>query len=214
MKPDYWLERWQLGRIGFHREAANPRLVEQRAFFNDCLRVLVPLCGKSHDLEWLAIHGLEVVGIELSDVAARAFFEERGLQPERREQGRFIAYQHGQVTILVGDFFDASADELGYFDAAYDRAATIALPEDLRPRYAAKLRTLLGPKAKLLLVTLDYDAAGGPPFAVSEREVREAYGGCLITTLASVDARDESPGPVERGASFVRENVYGVVLPE
>ena len=57
MKPEYWLERWQLGRIGFHRDEANPRLVEQRSFFNDCLRVLVPLCGKSHDLDWLAAHG-------------------------------------------------------------------------------------------------------------------------------------------------------------
>ena len=28
MEPNYWLERWQLGRIGFHREDPNPRLVE------------------------------------------------------------------------------------------------------------------------------------------------------------------------------------------
>jgi thiopurine S-methyltransferase len=214
MKPEYWLERWQLGRTGFHRGEANPRLVEQRAFFNDCLRVLVPLCGKSHDLDWLAAHGLEVVGIELSDVAALAFFEERGFEAERRQQGPFIAYQYGQVTILVGDFFDASEAELGSFDAAYDRAAMIALPPELRQRYCAHLRGLLGPKAKLLLVTLDFDAPDGPPFTVADAEVRQAYAGCRVTQLASIDARAETPGPIERGASFVNENVYGIVLPE
>lgn len=212
MKPDYWLQRWQEGRIGFHRAEANPRLVEHHRVLGDAIRVLVPLCGKSADLEWLVVHGFEVVGLELSELAAQAFFTERGFTPERREQGSFVAYSHGHVTILVGDFFAASSAELGHFDGAYDRAAMIALPPELRARYAAHLQTLLAPKAKLLLVTLCYDAEGGPPFSVAPDEVRAAYAQARVTQLAHVDAKAESPGPVERGASFVYEDVYEVAF--
>jgi thiopurine S-methyltransferase len=143
---EYWLQRWQQGRIGFHDAEADPRLIEHHEIFANSLRVLVPLCGKSVDLEWLVIHGHEVVGIELSELAAQAFFAERGLTPERREQGRFTQFRHGSVTILVGDFFAADSEELGSFDGAYDRAAMIALPADVRARYVKHLRRLLGRK--------------------------------------------------------------------
>lgn len=213
MQPNYWLERWELGRIGFHREDANPRLVEHHKALDDAIRVLVPLCGKSVDLEWLVVQGFEVVGIELSELAAQAFFAERGFTPERTSRGPFVELRHGNVSILVGDFFASKADELGYFDGVYDRAAMIALPTDLRARYVAHLRTLLTPKAKLLLLTLHFDAEGGPPFSVPPEEVMAAYAGASITTLASIDGRADAPGPVERGATFVHENVYRIELP-
>jgi thiopurine S-methyltransferase len=213
MEPNYWLERWEKDRIGFHRLDANPRLVEHHQVLDGVIRVLVPLCGKSVDLEWLVVQGFEVVGIELSERAAQAFFSERGFAPERRERGRFVELSHGNVSILVGDFFDARSDELGYFDGVYDRAAMIALPEDLRARYAQHLQTLLSPKAKLLLLTLHFDAPGGPPFTVTPEEVTAAYASGKITLLASADARDDAPGPVERGATFVHENVYLVEFP-
>ena len=66
MRPESWLERWQEGRIGFHRADENPRLVQHhQRVLGDTIRVLVPLCGKSVDLEWLVVRGHEVVGIEL-----------------------------------------------------------------------------------------------------------------------------------------------------
>jgi thiopurine S-methyltransferase len=211
MRPDYWLERWQKGRIGgFHRGDVNPRLVEHQRVLSDSVRVLVPLCGKSVDLEWLVVHGFEVVGIELSELAAQAFFAERGFLTERREQGSFAVYQHGNLSIFVGDFFATTSDELGRFDGVYDRAAMIALPEELRRRYAAHLQSLLTPKAKLLLVTLYFDAPDGPPFSVSPQEVRAAYPAARIAELASVDGLADTPGAVERGATFVHENVYEI----
>lgn len=210
MDPNYWLERWEKDRIGFHRLDANPRLVEHHKVLDGVIRVLVPLCGKSVDLEWLVVQGFEVVGVELSELAAQAFFSERGFVPERRERGGFVELSHGNVSILVGDFFAARGDELGYFDGVYDRAAMIALPEDLRSRYAAHLQTLLTPKAKLLLLTLHFDAPEGPPFTVTPEEVAAAYASAKVTLLASVDARADAPGPVERGATFVNENVYAI----
>jgi len=214
MQPDYWLERWRDGRTGFHRQDVNPRLVEHhQRVLGGAHRVLVPLCGKSADLEWLAAQGNEVVGVELSELAARAFFAERSLEPNRREQRGFVEYRHGGVTILVGDFFDVTAELTGQCDGAYDRAALIALPEELRARYIAQLQTLLAPKARLLLVTLDYDAEGGPPFRVSPQEVEARYAAAHVTPLGSVDAHADTPGARERGATFVHENSYLIEFP-
>lgn len=208
MKPEYWLERWQENRIGFHEVEPNPRLVENYRALNDTIRALVPLCGKSVDLEWLAVHGHEVVGVELSEKAAEAFFAERNITPQRTQRGAFIELRHSTISILIGDFFATNAEELGHFDAVYDRAAMIALPPELRQRYVAHLPTLLSPKAKLLLVTLDYDAEGGPPFAVSPAEIAKSYPQARITELASHDDRKNFPGPLERGATWVHENVH------
>ena len=214
MQSEDWLERWQQGRIGFHLATVNPRLVQHhQQALGDTLRVLVPLCGKSVDLEWLVARGHEVVGIELSELAAQAFFAERGFSPERQERGGFIEYRHASLVILVGDFFAATPELTGYCDGAYDRAAMIALPDDLRAKYARHLQTLLAPKAKLLLVTLVFDAAGGPPFSVSPAEVNTAYPLARVSELSSNDAHDGAPGPLERGATFVRENAYLLEFP-
>lgn len=212
MEPGYWRERWREGRIGFHRADANPQLIAHSAVLSEAIRVLVPLCGKSVDLEWLAVHGFEVVGVELSELAAQAFFAERGLAPARREASGFVVYEHGNVAIWVGDFFAATSPLLGAFDGVYDRAALIALPAELRARYAAHLQTLLTPKAKLLLLTLHFDAPGGPPFSVPPDEVARAYANADITLLGSADARADAPGAVERGATFVHENVYAIAF--
>jgi hypothetical protein len=61
-------------------------------------------------------------------------------------------------------------------------------------------------------LTLHFDAPGGPPFTVTPEEVAAAYASAKVTLLASVDARDDAPGPVERGATFVNENVYAIEL--
>ena len=55
MNPEYWLQRWQQGDIGFDQQEPNSNLV---AFFptlalNLGARVFVPLCGKSIDVQWL-----------------------------------------------------------------------------------------------------------------------------------------------------------------
>lgn len=212
MTADYWLERWREGRTAFHLAEVNPRLIEHGTVFSEATRVLVPLCGKSADLEWLVTHGYEVVGVELVELAAQAFFAERGLTPTRRQDGDFVVYEHGNLAIWVGDFFATTGAQLGVFDAAYDRAAMIALPAALRKHYAAHLQTLLAAKAKLLLITLHFDAPGGPPFCVPPEEVSDAFAGAEVRLLASHDSSADPPSAAKRGASFEHENVYVVTF--
>lgn len=197
-----WRARWAEGRIGFHEGAANRFLVEHLGVFAGRRRVLVPLCGKAEDLAYLAGAGLEVVGVELVEEAVRAFFAEHAMDPTVSRDGELVRYQAGSVTIFAGDVFATTAAITGPIDALYDRAALVALPAELRARYAAHLRGLVTPGARELLVTFEYpqDRMQGPPFSVVESEVRSLYAGCDIELCASraTTLRDPTIPAVER----------------
>lgn len=185
MNPDFWAGRWREGRIAFHEGAPNAFLRAHAAALGSARRVLVPLCGKSEDLAFLAGLGHAVVGVELVEDAVRAFFDEHGLNPTVTPHGALTGYAHGAVTVLAGDFFATTRALLGPVDALYDRAALIALPEALRARYAAHLRALLPRGADGLVVTVEYpqEAMEGPPFSVPEAEVRRHFDGLAVARL-------------------------------
>src|SRR6185295_4202549 len=138
----YWLRRWKEGDTGWHQDAPEPALLKH---FGDLkkARVLVPLCGKSIDVAWLASRGNEVVGVEISEHAIESFFREQELKFEKTKEGPFQRYVAEKITILQRDFFELTPELLGPFDAIYDRAALIALPTDLRSRYVAQIRGLM-----------------------------------------------------------------------
>ena len=78
MEPDFWHERWARDEIGFHRHEYNAHMTAfmHRLALTPGAHVLVPLCGKSLDLEWLLREGYRVTGIEISPRAIEAFFAE------------------------------------------------------------------------------------------------------------------------------------------
>lgn len=192
MNHDYWASRWAEGRIGFHEGTPNTLLSAHRVVLGEHRRVLVPLCGKSEDLAFLASHGHEVVGVELVEAGARAFFTEHKLTPVEAKRGAGLSLSAQGIEIIVGDFFATTRDDVGPIRAFFDRAALIALPPTLRGRYVAHLRGLFAGEAQGLVVNLEYDQAlmEGPPFSVPEAEVRTHYAGAdlaVLTTRPVVD---------------------------
>ena len=77
MEPQFWQERWAINQIGFHLSEVNPYLPRLWPSLNlpEEAKVLVPLCGKSLDLNWLTSQGHRVLGVEFSEKAVLAFFE-------------------------------------------------------------------------------------------------------------------------------------------
>ena len=210
MDASFWLERWQDGRIGFHEGRVNAQLAAHHAAIAGARRVLVPLCGKAEDLAWLAAQGHEVIGVELAETAAQAFFAEHGLVPTATTAGGLPALTAGGVTIAVGDVFATTAAGLGACDGYYDRAAMIALPPELRTRYVAHLRGLLAPGARGLLVTLEYPQAAmaGPPFAVMPDEVATAWG----AHAREIGYRDDATAPALRALGITPiERAYEIM---
>lgn len=164
-----WLDRWREGRTGWHEPSGNRNLRAHWQWSNK--RALVPLCGKTVDLLWLEEQGNEVVGVELSEVAIRAFFEENDLAFERID-GCLPGYRavDRRIILYCGDYFSFTE---GPFDAHYDRGALIALPAELRPRYAEHTSSLLDAAAAQLVITVEYDqdVCDGPPYSLVSEEV-------------------------------------------
>lgn len=192
MDPEFWRARWSEGRIGFHEGHPNALLARQAGVLGKERRVLVPLCGKSEDLAFLAAHGHEVVGIELVESAVRDFFREHGMKPEISASGPFKRYETPGLTLLVGDVFDATAEHVGRVNALYDRAALVALPSSLRERYARHLRGLLVPGSNGLVITMEVEKESdeGPPFSIPQEMLQALYQGLEVRLLESSPAED------------------------
>lgn len=214
MQPEFWHKKWETNQIGFHQPEVNPYL--QRHWPDLAIpaqaRVLVPLCGKSLDLLWLAGRGHQVLGVELSEKAVEDFFLEQQLQPQVSEQGNFKVYRAGAIELWCGDFFSLAADDVAGCTALYDRAAVIALPPAMRERYAAHLQGIL-PRCRGLLVTLDYDQSQmpGPPFSVDDSEVQRLLGSVWrVEMLEEQDVLGDSWKFVQAGVTRLEERVYRI----
>lgn len=214
MHEDFWQERWARNEIGFHLREVNPYLQRHWPDLGLAVgaQVLVPLCGKSLDMAWLAGQGYRVLGVELAESAVIAFFAEQELTPEVDQYGAFRRYRAGAVELLCGDFFALQAADVADCSGLYDRAALIALPEGMRERYAAHLAAILPSGCAGLLVTLDYPQAemSGPPFAVDEALVAqlltEQQWTCEL--LEQADVLGQNWRFLQRGLTRLDERAY------
>lgn len=214
MDHGFWRERWHEGRIGFHRLDANPMLERFWPMMDlGSGRVLVPLCGKSVDLDWLLGRGHEVVGVEFVEAAVSAYFSERSLSPVRTEVDGFPRFEHGAITLLVADFFRVPPNVTGRVDAVYDRAAWVAIAPTDRPRYVQQIRTLARPGARVLLLNFEHDLGDGPPFSIPRDELRAHWSGFALQELYSHDILEEEPRFRERGCTRFEEQVWLGTVP-
>ena len=164
---------------------------------------------------WLRQQGCKVLGVELSSIAAQDFFRENGQSPTHTVSGKFESCEAGGIRILCGDFFDLSKEDLAKISAVYDRASLVALPPDMRERYAPPPGGYPAARNANLLVTFDYPQSEmqGPPFAVSVNEVETLYGKYTgIRLLAQEDALAQNPRFQQRGVSRMQENIFLLTL--
>lgn len=214
MDKAFWLDRWENQKIGFHQDEINPYLIKHWPSIEPASgsRVFVPLCGKSMDLLWLAEQGYEVTGVEFSQAAVEAFFQEHSLTYQMTTNAKLNVYQSGNITLYQGDFFDLRAADLGPVSVVFDRASLIALPATMRAAYCQQL-SALAPAASLLLVCMEYDqdAMQGPPFSVTESEVNQYFAKFYrINVLQEADLLSSSPQFSARGLQSMNEKVYQI----
>lgn len=178
MDINFWNERWEKNEIAFHMKEINPMIVNH---FNELnlskgKRIFVPLCGKTLDIKWLLLNEYHIVGIELNKKAIDSLFIDLNIIPTISKYKNFLSYSANNINIFVGDFFELTKELIGYIDAIYDRAALVALPEDMRLNYVSHLLDITN-AAPQLLISYDYDQniMEGPPFSVPYHEIQLHY---------------------------------------
>ncbi|MDX8385399.1 MAG: thiopurine S-methyltransferase [Gallionella sp.] len=217
MNNEFWLERWERQELGFHQDEINQYLI--RYWDSLCLtgntEIFVPMCGKSQDMIWLNEQGCKVLGVELSDIAVRDFFTENDLLPQRTSSQYFEVLEANDIRLFRGDYFALSMNELEKVTAVFDRASLVALPVDMRERYAMHMVSILAPRTKILLVAFDYPQSEmtGPPFAVSPGEVETLYGShAEISLLDTHDVLEQNPRFKGMGLSRLHEHIFLLTL--
>jgi cyclopropane fatty-acyl-phospholipid synthase-like methyltransferase len=126
-------------------------------------RVAVPGCGRGHDVRLLARHGFTAVGFDFS---AAAIAEARALAKT----------DNVAVEFVERDLFTLGGDYAHAFDGVWEYTCFCAIDPGRRAEYARTMAAILKPGGWLLACFFPLRRrAAGPPFAVSEREVRRLF---------------------------------------
>lgn len=215
MEKDFWLKAWEEGRTRFHNQQANPDLVQYFPLFKDLItEAFVPLCGKSLDMHFLHQAGLEVTGVELSPLAIEQFKQntiESGLKWIETDLSQHQLSQAESLNLYCGDLFELPAEVLESVDFIYDRAAIVALPLELRLKYAQWIKDVFKQPHQILLISFEYDQSlcDGPPFSVTEAEIRQLFSDSYsIELLDRRSVEDINPKFVEANVTKFERTVY------
>jgi thiopurine S-methyltransferase len=213
MQPKFWLERWRNNQIGWHQPEHNTLLQTywRELELDASVAAFVPLCGKSLDMRWLEQAGHDVIGVELSQLAAEGYFADSGEPAVVEDVDEFVRYKGRQTSILKGDFFALTSSVFPRQLGVFDRGALVALPPLMRRRYVDHLLRVVPDGCRMLLLTFEYDqnVVAGPPHCVLPEEVNEHYSErCEIKQLDSIVTSALPPHFIEQGVAQVAEGVY------
>lgn len=208
MKNDDWLKKWETGDTRFHQTKVHPELLKNAERFAEGT-ILVPLSGKSLDMLFLASRNHKVIGAELSELACRSFFEENDIQYTLQKINDFLIFESEKITLYCGDFFNLPDKVWSEISGIYDRAALIALPPEIRIRYADFIKQNARKGTQILLITIEYpdQTIQGPPFSVPFAEISESYKQFDIKSLNFYGPDDMKSHPTFKEVP-VRECVY------
>lgn len=177
MEASFWIKSWELGGFytSFHRKDIHPYVLEYMTPEEiENKNILVPLCGKTVDMLYLAQYANKVIGVELVEEAILQFFSENNLAYQKIDDETFIS---GNIILLKKDFMSLSNQEIGKIDWIYDRASLVALPLEMRKDYLKAIDRLSDIGTKQLIITLEYfPLINSAPFSIPAEEVNDYYG--------------------------------------
>lgn len=176
--PAFWRDLYVRGQDGWDLREPSPSLQAHLARAEPPRgRVAVPGCGRGHDARLWARRGYEVWAFDWAPeplVAARALAAEAGVT---------VAFEQR-------DIFGLAVDYAGFFDGVWEYTCFCAIEPTRRADYASLVARLLrpggwllacffpmtpGPPTGLPLPAAAAERPAGPPFPVTEAEVRMLF---------------------------------------
>ena len=175
-----WQRRYEQNDTPWDKGVPAPALVR---FLQDHAisgRVLVPGCGRGHEVRALAQQpGCSAVGLDLSPIAV-AEASELAARAGLGETASFI----------VGDFFQLPPEMNGSFDWLVEHTCFCAIDPLMRPSYAAAVAGALKPGGHLFAIFyLDPAQDRQPPFGVAVAELDGLFSPSFALVRQWVPAR-------------------------
>lgn len=163
LDADFWQQRYLSGQTGWDRGQASPALA---AWARDAelpvsgARVLVPGCGRGHEVLELVARGYQVTAVDMAPAAIAAL--------------RQTLQAHGVSAELVqANLFDWQPDEP--FDAIYEQTCLCAIEPAQWGCYADALWRWLRPGGSLFALFMQSEREGGPPFHCGLAQMRQLF---------------------------------------
>lgn len=167
-----WEEAYQTGETGWDRGVATPAVALALNTLKDrgkC-QILVPGCGRGHDVYALAEAGHTVEGWDLSETAVRN---------AKRDNN------HPNAIYSQVDFF-SNHSKPRFFDVIFEHTFLCALPPENWSEIALRYRQLLAPRGVLFAVLFTHmENDEPPPYPTSIPQVIEIFSPYFITGTGS-----------------------------
>jgi len=155
-----WEGRYQRGETGWDRGGASPALSRLLEHLPAKARVLVPGCGRGHEVVELARLGFMATAVDIAP-SATAHLRKQLLRHEL------------DAKVVTGDLFDFVAKYP--FDAVYEQTCLCAMDPTQREVYVDQLYAWLQPGGMLFALFMQTGCAGGPPFHCDLLAMRELF---------------------------------------
>jgi hypothetical protein len=157
----YWQARYDEGSTGWDRGGPSPTLVRWLAAgeLRPC-RILVPGCGRGHEVVALAGAGFEVTGVDFAESAVEA------VQERLAAEGR-------TAEIVQADLF--AYEPVQPFEAIYEQTCLCALPPGRWAGYEQRLARWLVAGGSLVAAFMQTESPDGPPFACRPEAMRQLF---------------------------------------
>jgi cyclopropane fatty-acyl-phospholipid synthase-like methyltransferase len=166
--------RWDLGQV------APPfvRLWEEKKLGQG--RVIIPGCGRGHEVLFLAGKGYQVTGLDYApgavDLLSRSL-KENGLQAE----------------ILHQDFFKLDENHTSRYDLMLEQAFFCAIPPSKRSAYVETAARILKKGGLLAGLFYETNEEGGPPFNTTPADILVHFSDAF-----HIEALKKTPHSVEK----------------
>lgn len=156
-----WQERYEAGKTGWDRGGSNPILMRWLAesVVEPC-RLLVPGCGRGHEVVTLAQHGFEVTALDFASSAVEHLRERLGAVPVN-------------ANVLQSDILQYVPDEP--FDAIYEQTCLCAIDPTQWKAYEQQLTRWLRPGGMLLALFMQSGQRNQPPFTCEIQAMRNLF---------------------------------------
>lgn len=161
LSSDAWQARYESGNTGWDRGMPSPMLGRwlEAGVLKPC-RILVPGCGRGHEVVALADAGFEVTAVDFADEAVSAL--------TKALNQRFL-----NATVIQSDLF--AFEPTKPFDAVYEQTTLCAIDPSQWQTYEQLLACWLRPGGKLMAMFMQSDKPDGPPFHCELNSMKQLF---------------------------------------